>query len=114
MLSPDTRNLPDGFEALEPYVNAWALETERERAAKRWGGDYEEMRRFYDAMVEHITLAIKHLNAFDVNRMPPAESKLMNLALSLAEIANSIEIYKQPGVPKAFSPRQYVPTERGT
>ena len=42
--------LPSGFADLEPFVDRWCLETERERYAQRLASAMQEMKAFYEAM----------------------------------------------------------------
>jgi hypothetical protein len=103
--------LPKHFEDLEPFAD-WALASEVSRSRKRWSSSMEDITRFYDAMTGRLVAAIEHLDRFDIDALPEPEDRLMSLALSLAEIANAVEIYGQPGVPNAFSPERYVPVEK--
>ncbi|HJQ16268.1 MAG TPA: hypothetical protein VJ859_04650 [Allosphingosinicella sp.] len=107
---PNVPSLPRGFEELAPFVEEWSLAHEVDRARKRWDSPVEESRRFYDAMLPRLDEALVYLDGFDLNALPPPETRLLFLAFSLAEIANTIEVYQQPGVPNAFSAERYRPT----
>lgn len=107
---PDAQLLPKGFEELAPFVEEWSLAHETDRAKKRWNSPVEESRRFYDAMLPRLDEALVYLDGFDLDALPPPEKRLLFLTFSLAEIANTIEVYQKPGVPNAFSAERYKPT----
>ncbi len=46
--------LPENFEELERFVSAWSLPTEQERNRKRRGSSMQEIRSFYDAMLQRM------------------------------------------------------------
>lgn len=100
--------LPDGFEYLEPFVE-WALPTERARNSKRLASSMEEIQKFYDAMFAHAEEAITYLNKFPLHDMPEKEKRLMNMVLALAEVANAVELFHEPGVIDGFPPERFVP-----
>ncbi len=99
--------LPDHFEDLEPFID-WALPTERERNNKRIASKMPAIKAFYDAMLPRARAIIAHLDSFPVNEMPMRETRLMNLLLSLAEVANAVEIFKQPAVIDGYDSRRTV------
>jgi hypothetical protein len=99
--------LPDQFEDLEPFVD-WALPTERERNNKRIASTMPAIEAFYDAMLPRARAIIAHLDSFPVKEMPVREMRLMNLLLSLAEVANAVEIFKQPTVIDGYDSRRTV------
>jgi hypothetical protein len=102
-------SLPEGFADLERFARDWALATERERNAQRHRASLDEIRAFYEAMLERIDAVMAHLNRFALDELPPAERRLLDLALSLAEVAPAIEFYKQPAVIDGYDPRRFVP-----
>lgn len=103
-----TASLPQDFKDLEPYV-MWALPTERARSRKRLASSMEEIRAFYDTMLERVEPAIEYLNGFDLEALPEAELKLLNMTLALAEVANAVELFKtQPGVIDGFDPERFL------
>jgi hypothetical protein len=99
--------LPDGFEDLAGFV-AWALATERERNNKRITSTMAEIRAFYDAMLPRTQAIVAHLDQFALGEMPAAEARLLNMLLSLAEVANAVEIFKQPKVIDGYDSRRAV------
>ena len=101
--------LPEGFGDLEVFARIWALSTERERSAQRYGASIAEIRAFYEGMLERIDAVMAHLNRFAMDALPPAEQRLLDLALALAEVAPAIEFYKQPAVIDGYDPQRFVP-----
>jgi hypothetical protein len=61
---------------------------------------------FYDAMLPRARAIIHHLDRFALAEMPARETRLMNLLLSLAEVANAVEIFKQPAVIDGYDSRR--------
>lgn len=108
-----SQRLPGGFEDLEPFVEDWALAREAERTRKRCGSTMEEITRFYNAMIERIDPVLDYLDTFDLDAMPERESRLFNLALSLAEVANAVEYYHRPTSRFAMSPDRFPLVEAG-
>jgi hypothetical protein len=52
---------------------------------------------------------MSHLNRFAMDDLPPGERRLLDLTLSLAEVAPAIEFYKQPAVIDGYDSRRFVP-----
>lgn len=94
--------LPDGFEALEPFM-AWNLATADARQSKRRTSSAEEIRIFYDGILPHLDAILKEVDRFPLGALPPSHHAIYNLALALAEVAPHIELYKgDPAVPFSF------------
>lgn len=85
--------LPAGFEAMEPFVARWALNTTSARLNVRAQSSYEEIRAFYDAMVPHTEAAIELIDRHKLDALPPDVEKLACLVLALAQTAMAIEIH---------------------
>lgn len=108
----NTGLLPAGFEALEEFVEGWALALESARMEKRWSSTMEDITRFYDSMSSQIEAVLDHLDRFELKALPEREKRLQLLTLSLAEAASAVETYKQPGVKYGFAtPDRYRPTD---
>jgi len=96
------RLLPAPFADLEEFADAWALETESQRRAKRQSTDMPAIRRFYERMTARIGEILDHLNGFELDAMPDDARNLLHMTLSLAEIGLAVEIYKQTAVVNGF------------
>ena len=87
--------LPEPFLDLEKYLD-WSLPTERERIAKRVGSSLDEVHDFYNAMWGRLEEIIGYLNQYPYAEMPEDARRLCNMALSLVEVCNLVEMYKNP------------------
>lgn len=56
--------LPDGFECLTPYLDAWVLADSAARSDKRQASTSEELSRFYAAMLPLAAAALDYLREF--------------------------------------------------
>jgi len=95
------RPLPVGFEDLEPFVTYWAVAGQNERRHQRCDTTFEEIKRFYDAMLPRADAAMKLLANFPLRDMPGPEARLMRLVLSLAQASMAVEIQRAARVPNA-------------
>jgi hypothetical protein len=105
-----SKPLPAAFQDLEPFLD-WALATETERMQKRMTSSMTEIRTFYDAMLARMDAIVEYLKQFPANDMPVETQTLFQLSLSLIEVANAVELYKQPKLPFGFDPARFVPVE---
>jgi hypothetical protein len=102
-------SLPKSFETLETLVPQWALATQNERQHKRITSSTGELQAFYDAMLPRLEEILGHVDKFPLNELPADSFRLFTLALSLAEIAPHIELYKgDPKVPHSFDESRFV------
>jgi hypothetical protein len=94
-----TGRLPPGFAELEPFVEMWALETEPERIRRRISSTMDDIRAFYDAVLPRAEAAAAWLRDLEADRLPDEPPKrLLELMLSLAEIAPCVENFGAPRV----------------
>ncbi len=98
-------SLPDQFNDLEPFIE-WSLPNERARNAKRVASPIEEIAKFYETMVPRTEAILEYLDRFELGKLPEREQRLMNLMLALAEVANAVELYKNPAVIDGFDPKR--------
>lgn len=101
-LAPETSVaplLPDGFEALEPFVGYWARPTTQERREQREAASMEAILAFYAPMIALAPAAMRHLEAFPLDAMPPPAARLMELVLALAHVSMATELHGQPRAP---------------
>ena len=99
---------PAAFRTLQPFLG-WALATEAERTRKRQTSEMADMQAFYTAMLSHLEDILVYLNQFPLERMPPHAQQLMDMTLSLAEIAPAVELFGQPREDDTFDPFRFVP-----
>jgi hypothetical protein len=102
------KSLPVGFEDLMPFVD-WALESERERNARRYASDMNEIRRFHDTMAARAEAAIAYLERKRPENFTQADRTLLNMLLSLAEVAPAVTFYDSPQVAGGVDPKRVVP-----
>ncbi len=103
--------VPDQFRQLEPFARDWALATEAERLRRRFSSSFEELQAFYGAVLPQMDAIISYLNEYSSETMPKDVRRLFYIALSLAEIAPAVELFKQPRVPDGFDVNRLVPVE---
>ncbi len=100
--------LPVAFSALQPLLG-WALATEAERTHKRQTSEMADIQAFYTAMLAHLEDILVYLNQFPLEHMPPHAQQLMDMTLSLAEIAPAVELFGQPREGDTFDPFRFIP-----
>ena len=108
--------LPEQFKDLEPLVEAWTLETERERNGKRLASTMEQIRAFYDALVPRAGAVLEYLTHYPcsdapggVDALPDPQRRLVNLMLMLAEVAPAVETFGERAVIGGFEASRFVP-----
>ncbi|MBC7284840.1 hypothetical protein [Hoeflea sp.] len=103
------RLLPERFAGLESWVDKWALETQVERERVRRSSSTEELKEFYNNLAGDLEPIVAYLNDFPLQATPPPEQKLLNLLLSLAEVAPHVELYRgDPRVPYSFEEERFI------
>ena len=110
----DTRDgaglLPEGFETLEPLMQ-WSLRTETQRIKLRQASSFAAIVAFHDAVVPELPRIFGYLNAKDLETLSARDENLLFLTLALAEIAPSVEFYRQPAVIEGFDALRFMPVE---
>lgn len=91
--------LPDGFDALEPFLDHWGAAHTQTRRATREASTMEEITAFYDVILPLAPAAMKHLEGFAIDALPPAETRLFELVLALAHVSMATELHGQPRAP---------------
>ena len=95
-------SLPEGFGAIEHFVDAWVLPDSSARAARRQAATMQEIRVFYDAMQPVAPSALDYLEKYAPDELPPQGMSLLKLMLALAEISTAVEWYGSARVPDSF------------
>ena len=100
--------LPPEFADLEPLARAgWCLDTEIERTGKRRTSTAETLRAFYTQVRPRLEAVLEYLDRYPLDGMPPQQANLLNLTLSMTEVAFAVEKYR--GNPTGF---QAIPAAR--
>ena len=101
-------HLPEQYEDLRPFAD-WALATPNERQNKRLASSSAELKALYDAMLPRLESIMEACDAYPLGELPAELQPIFNMALSVAEIAHHIELYRgQVGVPYAFEESRFV------
>ena len=107
MIAPQhARELPDGFEDLEPFLALWCLKTTQERHIRRETASMDDIRRFYDAMLARAPDAIAFLDGKPFDSLADDEERLMQLLLALGHVAVAVEVHGQPRAPHTPYPHR--------
>jgi hypothetical protein len=89
--------LPPGFEALEPLVAHWALESEHDRRERRASSQMQELQDYYTRVGPRITDIARHLDDFPADRsLPAAQHRLFRLGQMYMEVAWAVEFLNAP------------------
>jgi hypothetical protein len=91
--------LPDEFADLEPFADAWCLETEPERYEARLARSMPELQAFYDAVEPRVADAIDYCDRFPLDAMPEPVVDLMHLLYSFVNVSFPVEVWLRPRVP---------------
>lgn len=84
--------LPRAFEVLTPFVEPWAGRSTAQRAALRDETTAEQRAAFFSAAEPLLEAALDHLDGCRLRTLAPAEQNLMDLMLTLAHVAQAVEI----------------------
>lgn len=90
-MSNEPSLLPPGFGALEPFVALWSVAGTANRAQLRSERTAAERLAFYEAAKDMAAAALAFLDQKPLRDLDAAEQRLMNLMLSLAHVALSVE-----------------------
>lgn len=84
--------LPAGFEALEPFVDRFAVSGTANRAARRSDSTAEERAAFFEAAKDIVAPALDYLDTKALDQFDEADQRLMDLALTFAHVALAVEV----------------------
>ncbi len=97
---------PQYFEDLAPW-SAWSLATMDERRDQRLNSSMDEIQAFYDAMVPRLGDIMGHLRDIDLDGIDAASEALMNLSLTLAEMAPAVEQFFEPTISYGYDVKRF-------
>ncbi len=100
--------LPADFSSLDAW-SGWVIPSEESRREKCAATSMDELRRFYDAMLESADSILEYLNSFPLDQLPVAEQNLFYLLQSFIEASVSIEMFEQPEMDYAMGIRRFQP-----
>jgi hypothetical protein len=87
--------LPEGFAALEPFVERWAISGTANRAVLRGNSSAEERQALYAAAMPLAGAALDYLDSRPWGKFDAAEEQLMKLMLSFAHVSIAVEIQQE-------------------
>ena len=85
--------LPPGYEALEPFVADWALDSAHARSLARTNSSPAAREAFFNAARPLTAKALAELDARPLAEHDEAEKRLMLLLLSLAHVSMAVEVH---------------------
>ena len=91
-MTRDQPLLPDGFEALDPFVVPWAISGSAARARLRDQASREEQAAFFAAAKDYLEDALDRLDRKPLNDLDEKERRLLDLMLSLAHVSLAVEV----------------------
>lgn len=107
------RLLPEGFEALEPFCEEWALPHNMDRYKKRVGSSMTELKEFYDAVEPRAEEALALLDRTPLSELDGSELRLLYLCLTLIDVSLAIEVYRTPILRLSPAPSRFSVTMEG-
>ncbi len=84
--------LPQGFAVLEPFVDAWSIDSAAQRAQKRLESTGEDREAFFNAAKDLAAPALELLDKKPLEQLDDSEQRLLNLMLSLVHVSLAVEI----------------------
>lgn len=84
--------LPSGFEALEPFVEQWAIAGAAKRAERRMLSSETDRVAFFNAAKDLLPKALAYLDQKPLDQFDENEKRLMNMMLSLCHVSLAVEV----------------------
>lgn len=84
--------LPAGYEALEPFVDTYAIDNAPRRAEMRGEAPSDIRDAFYEAAKPLLAQALDYLDTKSFDEYDERDKRLMWMMLSLAHVAIAVEI----------------------
>jgi hypothetical protein len=86
--------LPEGFEALEPFVSFWSVAGTANRERLRGTSTEQQRQAFYLACKDLLEPGLAMLDRKPLQQLNAQEQHLMNLLLSFAHVSIAVEIQR--------------------
>jgi len=90
-MSAAQTSLPAGFEALQPFVPAWAVESANDRLQRRLRSSEAERVAFFAAVQPLLADGLAYLDQTPLGEFDASQTRLMRLLLSFAHVALAVE-----------------------
>lgn len=87
-----SKQLPEGFEALEYFVGRWAVDGTANRDRRRGDSTEDERVAFFEAMKPLLPKALELLDRKGLDQFDESEQRLMNMTLSFAHVTMAVEM----------------------
>lgn len=87
-----TNLLPEGFEALEFFVDRWAVAGSANRDKRRGESTENERVAFFEAMKGLVPKALELLDRKALDDFNEREARLLNMVLSFAHVCMAVEM----------------------
>ena len=84
--------LPEGFEALEYFVDRWAVDGTANRDKRRGESTENERVAFFEAAKDLVPKALELLDGKPLDQFNERERRLMNMVLSFTHVAMAVEM----------------------
>jgi hypothetical protein len=84
-------SLPVGFEALQPFVADWAVESANARLQRRLSSSPAERTAFFEAARPLLAEGLAYLDKTPLRDFDDRQARLMRLLLSFAHVALAVE-----------------------
>lgn len=108
-MTATTTTLPTHLATFASQTAEWALATQNERQHKRLHSSREALKSFYTTALPVLQDILNYVDQFPVGEIPPEGQPVFYIALSLAEVAPHIELYRgDPKVPFSFEEARFV------
>jgi hypothetical protein len=91
-MNNNTSRLPADFEALEPFVDQWALDGAAQRMKRRLMSSEADRIAFFNAAKPLLVPALSYLDRKPLQELDEKEQRLMNLLLSLCHVSLAVEM----------------------
>jgi hypothetical protein len=91
-MSNANSRLPAGYEALEPFIETYAIDNAPRRAEMRGEAPRDIRDAFYAAAQPLLAKALDYLDTKSFDEYSDADKRLMWMMLSLAHVAVGVEI----------------------
>lgn len=86
------QQLPAGYEALEYFVERWAITGTANRDARRADSTPEERVAFFEAVKPVLNKALEELDRKPLRELDEKEKRLLDLLLSFAHVTHAVEM----------------------